>query len=257
MLAKLFVLGSGSLHRNNQFLFMESSFKVFDFHRIFLGDAPPMFLLEIIFRTLIMYTYTVILLRILGKRGMGQLSMLELAIIISFGSAVGDPMVGADMPILHGIVAITGIAVFQIGLERLINRNKKVEAWMEGTANLIVENGIIHWECMKADNISKEDLFRALRSKDVEHLGQINKAFFETTGQVSVMFKPPKKVVPGLSVLPEDEIPEDQILTADDHVSISAVYACLECGNTKKLNPEEIVSQCELCNGKVWIKAIG
>jgi len=41
-----------------------------------------------------MYAYTVFLLRILGKRGMGQLSMLELAIIISFGSAVGDPILG-------------------------------------------------------------------------------------------------------------------------------------------------------------------
>jgi len=72
---------------------LDSTFKVFDFHRIFVGDTPPLFLLEIVFRTLIMYAYTVALLRVLGKRGMGQLSMLELAIIIAFGSAVGDPMV--------------------------------------------------------------------------------------------------------------------------------------------------------------------
>ena len=236
---------------------MDSSFKVFDFHRIFLGDAPPMFLLEIVFRTLIMYTYTVILLRILGKRGMGQLSMLELAIIISFGSAVGDPMVGADMPILHGLVAITAITIFQILLERLINKNKKVEAVMEGTANLIVDKGIIQWDCMKTDNISKEDLFRALRSKDVEHLGQINKAFFETNGQISVLFRPPKKLAPGLSVLPEDEIPKDEILNADDHVSLEAVYACFECGNTRKMKVNDIITNCELCNCKNWIKATG
>src|SRR5215207_7709864 len=105
---------------------MVQTCKPFDFHRIFLGDAPALFLLEIVFRTLIMYTYTVILLRILGKRGMGQLSMLELAIIIAFGSAVGDPMVGAEMPILHGMTAITAVTIFQIGLERLINMNKKV-----------------------------------------------------------------------------------------------------------------------------------
>jgi uncharacterized membrane protein YcaP (DUF421 family) len=66
---------------------MDDTFKPFDFHRIFLGDAPLLFLLEIVFRTLIMYSYTVLLLRFLDKRGMGQLSMLELAIIISFGSA--------------------------------------------------------------------------------------------------------------------------------------------------------------------------
>ncbi len=75
---------------------------------------------------------------------------------------------------------------------------------MEGTPDLIVNNGIIQWKCLKRDNLSKEDLFRSLRAKDVEHLGQIEKAFFETTGLVSVNFLSPKKVKPGLPVLPED-----------------------------------------------------
>ena len=100
----------------NMHLLLNATFKPFDFHRIFLGDAPTLFLLEIVFRTFIMYCYTVLLLRILGKRGMGQLSMLELAIIISFGSAVGDPMVGAEVPIVYGVVAITFVTIFQISL---------------------------------------------------------------------------------------------------------------------------------------------
>src|SRR5688572_11624598 len=183
---------------------MDESFKPFDFHRIFLGDAPLLFLLEIVFRTLIMYSYTVFLLRVLGKRGMGQLSMLELAIIISFGSAVGDPMVGAEIPIIHGMIAITVVTIFQITLERFINRNRKVEAVMEGSPNLVVTNGVINWSCMKRDNISKEDLFRALRGKDVEHLGQVKKAFFETSGAVSVFFQSPRKVRPGLALLPDE-----------------------------------------------------
>src|SRR6476620_5218126 len=116
---------------------MDNTFRPFDFHRIFFGNSPALFLLEIVFRTFIMYCYTVFLLRILGKRGMGQLSMLELAIIISFGSAVGDPMMGANVPILHGVVAITAVTIFQIGLERLINKNRKVEALLEGTPDLI------------------------------------------------------------------------------------------------------------------------
>ena len=235
---------------------MDSSFKVFDFHRIFLGDSPPMFLLEIVFRTLIMYTYTVILLRMLGKRGMGQLSMLELAIIISFGSAVGDPMVGAEMPIIYGVVAITSITIFQIVLERLINKNKKVEAIMEGTANLIVENGIIKWDCMKTDNISKEDLFRSLRGKDVEHLGQIHKAFFETNGQVSVRFFPPKKVKPGITIVPEEEISEDDVVKESAPVLLAASYSCLECGNTKELKRNQIIPGCEVCKNQKWIKAV-
>lgn len=235
---------------------MDTSFRVFDFHRIFLGDLPPMFLLEIVFRTLVMYSYTVLLLRILGKRGMGQLSMLELAIIISFGSAVGDPMVGADVPILHGVVAITVVTLFQIGLERLINMNKKIEAVMEGTADLVVSDGIIQWDCMKKDNLSKEDLFRALRGKEVEHLGQIQKAHNETNGQISVLFHPPKKVKPGLSVLPEEEITKAGVLTALYKVMNAGEYSCLKCGNTMNMKADELVPKCGICGNERWTNAV-
>jgi len=235
---------------------MDEQFEVFDFHRIFIGDAPPLFLLEIVFRTLIMYGYTTLLLRVLGKRGMGQLSVLELAIIISFGSAVGDPMVSPSMPIFHGMVAITVVSIFQIALERLINRNKKVEMFMEGEPNLIVDNGAIIWDCLNKNNLSQEDLFRALRSKDVEQLGQINKAFFETTGQISVLFQSPKKIKPGLSVLPETEIPESDILRSPGRISADGLYCCKNCGNTKALSKKQKVPVCEICAGEEWLKAV-
>jgi uncharacterized membrane protein YcaP (DUF421 family) len=234
---------------------MDSTFKVFDFHRIFWGDAPPLFLLEIVFRTLIMYTYTVVLLRVLGKRGMGQLSMLELAIIIAFGSAVGDPMVSGSAPILHGMVAITVVTLSQIGFERLINTNRKVEAVMEGAPNLVVRNGVIQWDCLKRDNLSKEDLFRALRGKDVVHLGQVQKAFFETSGQVSVFFAPPGKEQPGLPLLPEEMVPEEKILKPDMYVANRGAYSCLNCGHTVELEEGSPVSKCSTCNDERWVKA--
>lgn len=235
---------------------MDSTFRVFDFHRIFIGDAPLIFLLEIVFRTLIMYTYAVMLLRILGKRGMGQLSMLELAIIISFGSAVGDPMVGADFPILHGIVAITAVTIFQIGLERFINRNRKIEVLLEGKPDLIIDEGVIQWECMKRDNLSKEDLFRSLRSKDVEHLGQVQKAFFETSGAVSVFFQSPKKVKPGLSLIPEEMIKEDEILMSSIPSPLDGTYCCMYCGFVKHLSIGSHFPVCPVCKGERWVKAI-
>ena len=233
---------------------MDNTFRPFDFHRIFFGNSPTLFLLEIVFRTFIMYCFTVFLLRILGKRGMGQLSMLELAIIISFGSAVGDPMVGAEVPIVHGIVAITFVTIFQIVLERFINHNRKVESIMEGTPNLVVNDGVINWSCMKEDNISKEDLFRALRGKDVQHLGQVKKAFFETSGGVSVFFQSPRKIKPGLAVVP-DEMVEEEIIKACDKAVTAGTYACMDCGLTKHLHKDDVPGECEICKGEKWVNA--
>ncbi|MCP9752984.1 DUF421 domain-containing protein [Ferruginibacter sp. HRS2-29] len=229
---------------------MDEHFKVFDFHRILFGDAPAMFMLEIVFRTIIMYVYTIALLRVLGKRGIGQLSTLELAIIICFGSAVGDPMMGAEVPILHGLTAITAVALLQIGMERVINRNKKVEAIMEGTPECVVDNGRIILQHLDKDNISHEDLFRALRSKDVEHLGQVRKAFFETSGQVSVFFQSPRNIKPGLSVMPAESGCENhgQCLGA----SGTGFYSCANCGDTRQFKAGASFTDCTVCNCHEW-----
>jgi uncharacterized membrane protein YcaP (DUF421 family) len=235
---------------------MKETFDAFDLHRIFVGDAPLLFLAEIIFRTVIMYAYTVFLLRVLGKRGMGQLSTLELAIIICFGSAVGDPMINADVPVTYGIVSITVITLLQIGFEKIINANKKMEIVMEGEPNLVIDNGIMQLEKMVKDNLSKEDLFRLLRVKDVEHLGQINKAFFETTGQISVMFQPPKKIKPGLSILPENEINNEDIIRKDENIKNEAIYTCINCGYAQHFKKDEITKSCPSCKANKWINAI-
>lgn len=230
-------------------------FKVFDFHRIFIGDAPALYFLEIIFRTFIMYGYTVILLRILGKRGMGQLSMLELAIIISFGSAVGDPMIAYDMPIFYGLLAITVVTICQIGFERLINKNRKVESVMEGKSNMVVKDGVIIWDCMERDNISREDLFRSLREKNVQHLGEVKKAFFETSGAISVFFQSPQNVVPGLSVEPEEMIDNTDIYSANQQIVQAGSFSCIHCGHTTSVTQETKLSSCPVCHGEKWIRA--
>jgi uncharacterized membrane protein YcaP (DUF421 family) len=138
-------------------------FKIFDFHRMFFGDLPYGFLLEILFRTAIMYVYTILLLRFLGKRSMGQLSTLELAIIICFGSAVGDPMMGKDVPIIHGMVVITTVALLQTAAEWVINRNKRLETLMEGQADALVKDGMIINNSLDKNNEIHADKIRILR----------------------------------------------------------------------------------------------
>ncbi|WP_207531892.1 DUF421 domain-containing protein [Desertivirga arenae] len=232
-----------------------TSIKVFDWHRIFIGDLPTLFLLEIIFRTSIMYGYTIFLLRFLGKRGMGQLSSLEVAIIICFGTAIGDPMMGVNVPIIHGLIAVTTIALLQVGMERFINRNKKVEEFMEGTADKVVENGLILVDELHKENISHEDLFRSLRSNSVKHLGQVEHAFFETSGQISVIFRPEDKVKPGLTVIPPEQLAEDKIIREREAAPASAVYCCTNCGNAKYYKQQELVVACILCSCNNWTEA--
>jgi uncharacterized membrane protein YcaP (DUF421 family) len=233
---------------------MDDPIRIFDFKRIFLGEDPPLFLLEIVFRTLIMYIYTILLLRVLGKRGMAQLSTLEVAIIICFGSAVGDPMIGSQVPILYGIVAITTVALLQRLMERVINVSPPLERGMEGEPNLVVEDGIVIIDALEKENLSHEDLYRALRTKDVQQLGEIDKAFFETSGQITVWFYPPRKVKKGLSILPENQLPPDSLFESGAIAPEDDFYSCRQCGHTRELKQGEKIDCCPQCGCERWLK---
>ena len=81
-----------------------SALIMFYWKRMFLGDEPPLFLIEILFRTLVIYAYTFILLRWLGSRTIGQLSTIEFLLVIALGSAVGDAMFYPDVPLVHALL---------------------------------------------------------------------------------------------------------------------------------------------------------
>jgi len=228
---------------------MGNAMEVFDFRRIFFGDAPFLFLLEIVFRTTIMYLYAIALLRLLGKRNVGQLSTLELAIILCFGSAVGDPMIMDDVPILHGLVGITVVTLLQLLIERIINKNKKFEKAMDGVPECVVNNGIIVTKSLTADNLSQADLFRFLRIKDVKHLGEVRKAYFETSGEISVLLYEKDKIKAGLSVFPEDLDMNDEDVIDD---AGNGHHSCKTCGFTTAA-VSGASDSCNECGGHTWV----
>lgn len=206
-----------------------------------------------------MYIYTILLLRFLGKRSMGQLSTLELAIIICFGSAVGDPMMGIDIPILHGMVVITTVAFLQVGTEWLINRNKKLEAVMEGRPDCLVKNGMILTTSLERNKLSHEDLFRVLRGKDIEQLGEVKNAFFETSGMISVWCFTDTNIRPGLGIIPEEYIPEEHYRHLRDSVEIvvptAGILIYLKQRSISNIVPAAVKTNgyLQLCHQKVSV----
>ncbi len=171
-----------------------------ELRRIFLGENSPWFLLEIVFRTTFIFSYTLVLIRWMGKRGMGQLSPFELAIIIALGSAVGDPMIYDDVPLLNSMIAIAVIIGLQQLLGHLTQKNEHVEQWVESRTELLVEKGRIDLVKLAQERLSNNELFEMLRIEGVAHLGQVRQAFIEPSGRLSVIRWTPSR--PGLSVMP-------------------------------------------------------
>lgn len=158
----------------------------FDLQRIFIGDLTPLFLIEIIFRTVILFIFTLVMLRSVGHRGLGQLSMTEFALILALGSAVGDPMFYGDVPLLHGMLVIFMIVLLQRIASMLTMRDKTMARLIDGVAHRLVADGQIDWNGLKRARVTEEELYAELRQACVEQLGQVRRAYLETDGEVSV-----------------------------------------------------------------------
>jgi len=103
-----------------------------DWERIFLYDVDGQFALEVVFRTTFMFVVIMAVLRLSGKRGVRQLSIFELAIILSLGSAAGDPMFYDDVALVPTVlVCATAIALYRL-ITWLMAKSKRFERILEG-----------------------------------------------------------------------------------------------------------------------------
>jgi uncharacterized membrane protein YcaP (DUF421 family) len=226
----------------------------FDLYRIFLGDQPLGFFLEIMFRTVVMYLYVLLLLRLLGKRGMGQLSPFEFTIIIALGSAVGDPMFYPEVPLLHCLAVVTLVVAMTRFVTYLSNRWESVEDFLEGQPCCVVEDGVLNLKAIDGERFSREELFMLLREKGVSQLGQVRRAYVEPSGGVSAFRWPDDRAKPGLPTIPpyDEWTPQPGIAVRGAARRGGVLYACWKCGHSE--HPVD-ARPCSRCEGDEWIAA--
>ncbi|SOD12948.1 DUF421 domain-containing protein [Pedobacter xixiisoli] len=217
--------------------------------KILIGDEEWSFIPEIMFRTLLMYLVVLISLRVLGKRGVKQLSIFELVVIISLGSAAGDPMFYREVGILSA-VAVFIVVVFSYKVTSyFVNKSKKVEILLEGSCTCVIEHGRFAIDNFKKETLAQDEFFAELRLKSVAHLGQVKLAILETTGSISVFFYSDEEVKNGLPILPA--------LFADkkEEIKYRDYYSCAFCGLTELLEPTTKAT-CKCCGKDKWVKSI-
>jgi len=219
--------------------------KLFDWNRILLNELPAAFLLEVVMRSVIMFVIILVTLRASGKRGMKQLSVFELVLIIGLGSAAGDPMFYEDVGIFPALTVFLVIILLYVGITRLTDRFSWFERLMEGKPVYVVQVGKVLLDGLKRTGLSREELFAALRLENVEHLGQVKTVLIETSGDASVLFLSDEEVRPGLPIFPDQQ---------QEASSTDTERCCSQCGELKLIAPEVI--NCDFCDCDKWIKPL-
>lgn len=217
--------------------------------RLFWGDLPWTFAFEIALRSVAMFVFLLLVLRISGKRSLTQMSPFEFSLLIALGSSAGDPMFYDDVPLLHGMIVIVVVVFILKFLEKITQDSKKLEVVLEGEPICLVKDGIVVKSELKKEEISADELFMKLREKGIRNLSVVERAYLEVSGNVSVFCFQDEQTKIGLDIMP---LEKDDIRFEAGHY-VNGYFSCYKCGYTENFDSK--LENCKNCNSNIWLQS--
>lgn len=145
------------------------------------------------FRAIVLYIIVLIVMRLMGKREIGQLQPFELAISIMIADLAATPMAEAGVPITNGIMPILGLLVMHLIISMINIKSTKAREIICGKPSLLIFRGKIDQKVLKKERFTINELEERLRDNNIFNIGDVEYAILETSGQVTVIPKPNKR----------------------------------------------------------------
>lgn len=159
-----------------------------------LGEIMTMFS-----RTLLIYIFTLVAIRIMGKREIGELTPFDLVVSLMIAELGVILIENHQAPLIHAIVPIMTLSGLQIGISLLSLKSEKVRKLLNGSPSILIKNGEIVEEEMKRSRYTIHDLMTQLRENGTFNIADVEFAILETTGDLTIIPESQKR-----SVTPED-----------------------------------------------------
>lgn len=157
-----------------------------DWGELFRFSAAP---LELLVRGSVMYLFLWLLFRVVIKRRVGAMGMADLLVLVIIADAAQNGMAGSYTSIGDAMLVVATIVAWNYFLDWLAYRFAPLQRLLEPRALLVVQNGRILWRSMRMELISREELETKLREHGVRDVREVEKAFVEPDGQISVIKK--------------------------------------------------------------------
>lgn len=167
------------------------------------------------FRAILLYILVLIVMRLMGKREIGQLQPFELAISIMIADLASIPMTDTGVPITNGIIPILGLLLMHLVISMINMKSIKAREIICGKPTILVYRGKINEKALKKERFTINELQERLRGSNIFNLGDVEYAILETSGQVTVIQKPEKRttIPEDFNITPEYEgIPYDLVV---------------------------------------------
>ncbi len=171
-------------------------------------------LIYIMIRVVLIYGVIFLTFRIMGKREIGELSIIDLIVFIMIAEISALSIEEVDKPFINTLFIIGMLIVLQKTLSYINLKNTKVRDKIEGTPSVIIANGEINYKEMRKQKYTFDDLMNQLRDKDIRSISEVDFAILEVGGTLSVFKKNETKISP-LPVIISGEIIKDNFKYLD------------------------------------------
>jgi len=144
---------------------------------------------EFIVRGIIVYAFLLILIRITGKRQVGQLAPFDLVLLLVLSNAVQNAMNGGDNSVGGGLISAVTLVLLNYVIGMATYRSKTLEALIEGRPDVLIHNGTLYPAVMKRAKLTHHELNAALRQAGCVCIEDVHTAVLENNGAISVVPK--------------------------------------------------------------------
>src|SRR5213594_4846202 len=152
-----------------------------------LGLTTPWW--EIVLRTAVVYVVVLVLLRAAGKRELGQMSPVDLVVILVIANAVQNAMTGGDNSLIGGIIAATTLVTVNIAFSRVGHRVPYLKHLFESQPTPLMRQGKLIKRNLERENVEEDELMMAAREHGLDDLAGVDAAYLERDGSISIIPK--------------------------------------------------------------------
>lgn len=212
-----------------------------DLTRIFFGQTPPLFLLEVVARGVLFFVLIILAMRLVGRRVASQYTLIELSAVITLAGTVGVPLLDEKRGLLPPLLIIAGIVMLQHLIGMLSVRNRRLDEMLTGRASVAIDDGRIDLASLRACALSREKLFSLLRGRGVQQLGELSRVYIEPSGALTLVWSDTPRA--GLAIVPASDRALLQAMRDSSH------RVCTRCGQLEEASGD---APCRACDAQQW-----
>lgn len=165
-----------------------------------IGSSLP----DVALRTAIVYLFLIVAIRVSGKREVGQMTVLELIVVLVISDAVQNSMVGDNTSVWGGLVAVLVLLGLDFILRESARRSRRVRTALEGEPRLLIRHGRVLRRAVQEEGLDQDDIETAVRAHGIARVEDVDQAVLETDGTISVISRHTGEAGSGAAQKPPD-----------------------------------------------------